>query len=149
MTYLETAVNGTEIPWPDEPPDVGDQHHGDQHHGGDWTPVDLGPYLRGEILRPQPSIGLFRSDGQQIIYAAREHVVLGETESGKTWVAAACVAADLRAGHYVVYVHYEEGNAQSTVERQLLLGVDAAVIAAQLRFVAQNVQSEPASCRPS
>lgn len=99
-----------------------------------WEPVDLGPYLRGEIVRPEPSLGITRSDGQRCIYPGREHAVVGETESGKSWFALACAAAELTAGNYVVYVHFEESDPGSTVERLQLLGVDPAVIVARLRF---------------
>ena len=48
--------------------------------GGDdapttWEPIDLGPWLRGEVEQPQPSIGVHRSDGLRLIYPGREHAV--------------------------------------------------------------------------
>src|SRR5262249_7397140 len=60
-----------------------------------WEPIDLGPWLRGEAEHPEPSLGIHRSDWLQLIYPGREHAVLGETESGKTWFALGCVAAEL------------------------------------------------------
>ncbi|WP_428900727.1 hypothetical protein [Mycobacterium sp. Lab-001] len=136
VTYLETGVDWNDIPAPD-PPDETSQRNG--HHIGEegpttWDPVDLGPYLRGEVKRPQPSIGFARSDGQKMLYPGREHAVLGETESGKTWFSAACVAVELRLGHTVVYIHYEESDPASTIERLRLLGVDDATIGSGLRF---------------
>jgi hypothetical protein len=131
----------------EEPPDVDDHHAGEYHDDADrddhaedddattWEPVDLGPWLRGEITQPQPSIGIHRCDGIQLIYPGREHAVLGETESGKTWFALGCVAAELALGHHVVYIHYEEGDPGSTMERLGLLGVDLAQITGRLRFV--------------
>jgi hypothetical protein len=119
------------------PPDSdrpGDEPPGDEPTT--WEPVDLGPWLNGDIERPTPSLGITRSDGLRLIYPGREHAVLGETESGKTWFALGCVAAELAAGHHVVYIHYEEGDPASTIERLQLLGVDPAVIAGRLRFVA-------------
>jgi hypothetical protein len=140
-------------PGPDEPPDVDNHHPGEYHPGAKssrgesissdenngpttWEPIDLGPWLRGEIEQPQPSIGIHRSDGLQLIYPGREHAVVGETESGKTWFALACVAAELCLGHHVVYIHYEEGDPVSTIERLALLDVDPALIAERLRFIA-------------
>lgn len=101
-----------------------------------WEPFDLWPYLRGEIELPKPSIGIARSDGLRLLYGGREHAVIGETESGKTWFALQCVATELLAGNVVVYFHYEEGDPSSTVERLQLLGVPADVMAELLRFVA-------------
>ncbi len=121
------------------PPEV-NQGHGRNGHTPDepttWEPVDLGPYLRGERQSAQPAVGVHRTDGQQVLYAAREHAVLGETESGKTWFALACVASELAKGHDVVYVHFEESDPGSTIERLRILGAAAEDIAAHLRFVA-------------
>jgi hypothetical protein len=142
--------NGTAIedPWPDDEKDphadlLGEPQNPhadtDGEHQGEpttWEPIDLGPYLSGEIVRPLPTIGAFRSDGQRFIYPGREHAVLGETECGKTWLALACVAAELAAGNRVLYLHYEESDATSTVERLQLLGVAPDLMVDLLRFVA-------------
>lgn len=134
-----------EVPWPDEPPPDA-EHQGDDEEpeATTWEPVDLGPYLRGDFVRPEPTIGAIRSDGQRFIYPGREHSVLGETESGKTWLALACVAAELVRGNRVVYLHYEESDPGSTIERLRLLGVTAEDITDRLRFAAPSrpVRSE-------
>src|SRR5271167_3049473 len=52
--------------------DVEPEQHRDEEPTT-WEPVDLGPYLRGEVSQPQPSIGAHRSDGLQLIYPGREH----------------------------------------------------------------------------
>ncbi|OBH35400.1 hypothetical protein A5692_11625 [Mycobacterium sp. E342] len=111
--------------------------------GQSWQPIDLGPYLRGEIQPPAPpSLGLARSDGVRLIYPSREHVVVGETESGKSWFVLACTAAELLRGNPVVYVHYEEPGPESTIERLRDLGVpDKLMLRPLFRFVAPN---EPA-----
>lgn len=103
-----------------------------------WAPLDLGPYLRGEIRRPEPTIGVSRSDGIRFLYPGKEHSVVGEMESGKSWFALACVAAELLAGATVVYVHFEEGDPSDTIERLLALGVPVKAIAGQFRFVAPD-----------
>jgi hypothetical protein len=123
-------------PGPDQPPPDDDTAANPDDEPTTWEPIDLGPWLRGENHQPQPSIGIHRSDGVQLIYPGREHAFVGETESGKTWLALGCVAAELCAGHHVVYIHYEEGDPGSTIERLALLGVDPALISGRLRFVA-------------
>lgn len=128
-----------EDPWPDEETvQRVAQFDGDHQDDGPttWEPLDLGPYLRGEIQQPEPTLGACRSDGQRFLYPGREHAVLGETECGKTWLALACVAAELTAGHRVLYLHYEEPDANSTVERLRLLGVPPETITELLCFVA-------------
>lgn len=109
--------------------------------GGDrdsWQPLDLGPYLRGEVVRPEPTIGVARRDGLRFIYPGKEHSVIGEMEAGKSWFALACVAAELDAGHHVVYVHFEEADPSDSVERLQALGVPDAAIADRFRFVAPS-----------
>ncbi len=103
-----------------------------------WEPIDLGPYLRGEVERPEASLGVARSDGLRLLYPGREHAIIGETESGKSWFALACVAAELNRSNWVLYIHYEESDPISTVERLRLLDVDPTTISARLRFVAPS-----------
>lgn len=135
---------------PGEPPDADDDHAGEwdgresqesadkEHEPTTWEPMDLGPYLRGEVQPPKQTVGLARSDGIRFLYDGRENVVIGETESGKTWFALGCVARELRMCHHVLYIHYEEADATSTIERLRLLGVPDTDIATGLRFVAPN-----------
>jgi hypothetical protein len=101
-----------------------------------WEPVDLGPYLRGEVTTPEPTVGLERSDGQRLVYPGREHAILGPTESGKTWFVIACAIAEMRRGNNVLYVHYEEADATSTIERLRILGVPDDMIRERFQFVA-------------
>jgi hypothetical protein len=99
-----------------------------------WAPVDLGPYLRGEVVRPKPSVGLERDDGLHFLYPGREHACIGEMESGKSWFAIACAAAELRKGNRVEYIHFEESDPQGTIERLLAIGVSPSRIEAGLTF---------------
>ena len=55
-------------------------------------------------------------------------------ESGKSWFAAGCVAAELTKGKHVVYVHFEESDATDTIERLKALG-SVETIRARFRFV--------------
>ena len=48
------------------------------------------------------------------------------------------MVAELTVGHRVVYIHYEEADPGSTIERLQLLGVSPLLIATLLRFVAPD-----------
>lgn len=111
--------------------------------GKSWRPVDLGPVLRGEYKRPVPTVGVTRSDGLQFLYPGKEHSVIGEMESGKSWFGSASCAAELIEGNHVVYVHFEETDPTDTVERLLLLGVSASVIEHLFRFVGPEEPVRP------
>jgi len=100
-----------------------------------WRPLDLGPYLRGEIERITPTIGIYRSDGMQLLYPGKEHTCIGEMEAGKSWFALACAAAELLAGHRVTYIHFEESDPSDTIERLQLLNVPAPIIFSMFRFI--------------
>lgn len=100
-----------------------------------WAPIDLEPYLRGEIERPEPTIGMRRSDGLQLLYPGREHSVIGPMEAGKTWFEVGCVAVELSRGKHVLFVHFEEPDPSDVVERLRTLGVSDAAMIHGLRFV--------------
>jgi hypothetical protein len=115
----------------------------DEVPGVTWEPVDLGPILRGETARPEPTIGLSRSDGLRLLYPGKEHTVMGEMESGKSWFCLACAVAELDAGHHVVYIHFEESDPSDTVERLRALGATDEAIADRFLFVAPNEPVRP------
>jgi hypothetical protein len=120
-------------------------HDNDGQRGSTWRPTDLGPYLRGEVKRPEPTIGLTRADGLCLLYPGREHTVIGEMESGKSWFCAASAAAELVRGNRVLYVHFEEADPTDTVERLQALGVPDGKTAELFAFVGPNEPVDSAS----
>ncbi|WP_433787199.1 hypothetical protein ACQPX6_10280 [Actinomycetospora sp. CA-101289] len=124
--------------------DFGRDYPGPEDDGPDsWAPIDLGPYLRGEITPAQPSVGLARRDGLRLLYPGKEHAVIGEMESGKSWVALASTATELVAGQHVVYLHFEEADPGDTIDRLRALGVPPADMLARLRFVGPERRVSP------
>lgn len=116
--------------------------------GNTWKPMDLGPYLRGEIECPKPTLGMRRNDGLQFLYPAREHAVIGETESGKTWFALGCVVAEILNGNRVLYVHFEEPDPASTIERLRLLGLNDQQIDQRMCFIGPSEPVTPERLAP-
>lgn len=108
-----------------------------------WEPIDLGPYLRGEMQAVVPSVGMARDDGLRLLYPGKEHALIGLTESGKSWVALGCLRREIDAGNHVVYMHFEEADPGSTVERALALGMSPEGIAERLHFVAPDRIASP------
>ncbi len=100
----------------------------------DWLAVDLGPYLDGSIVRPEPTLGVRRQDGLPLLYPGLEHSLAGETESGKSWFACLCVVDVVFRGGKVLYLHFEESDPAGTVERLVSLGMRASHLADQNRF---------------
>lgn len=100
-----------------------------------WQPIDLGPYLRGEITPPEPTCGMYRTDRLQLLYPGREHAAVGEMESGKSWLALGCAMAEIIAGRHVLYAHFEESDPSSTIERLQLLDVPDQDIIERFHFI--------------
>ena len=65
----------------------------------------------------EPTIGVTRQDGLRLLYPGKEHTCIGEMESGKSWLALACVVAELTKGNRVVYIHFEEANPNGIIHR--------------------------------
>lgn len=100
-----------------------------------WKPLDLTAFLDGTYERPEPNVGIVRADGLRLLYPGKEHAVIGEMESGKSWFSLACVAAELFSDRTVVYVHFEEDDPADTVDRLRLLGVPAYQIRTRFLFI--------------
>lgn len=97
-----------------------------------WWPRDLAPVLSGEQTEPPPTV-LTRSDGQPLWYAGKINGLIGESESGKTWVALLAVSQELAAGRRVLYLDFEDA-APGIVSRLKALGVTASDLAGLLDY---------------
>lgn len=87
-----------------------------------WWPRDIGPIVRGEADPEPPPTLLTRADGQALFYPGKLNGLIGESESGKTWVALLGVAQELEAGRRVTYIDCED-SAPGIVSRLRMLGV--------------------------
>lgn len=132
---MTSVIEPDPIDWSDIEAMVAEPAGQEVQEGDSWQPVDLGPYLRGEVVRPEPTVGMARSDGLRLLYPGKEHTVVGEMESGKSWFMLGCAAAELVAGHHVVYIHFEESDPGDTVERLVLLDVPQDAILELFHFV--------------
>jgi hypothetical protein len=95
--------------------------------------VDLDPILRGEKVALPPSV-FERGDRIRLLYPCCINMLMGESESCKSWIAAAVVAVELIAGHHVIYADYEDGP-ETLVERLRALGVAPEQIKASLTYL--------------
>lgn len=123
-----------------------DEEEGDrarQSLAPSWEPLDLGPYLRGEVEPVEPTTGVARRDGVRLLYPGKEHAVIGEMEAGKSWFSLACVVAELAQGRAVVYVHFEEDDPTDTLTRLRLLGATDEQLVGQFLFVAPETAITP------
>lgn len=102
---------------------------------GSWAPRDITDAVMGNKVRPTTSCGAQRSDGMRFLYPGREHMAMGETESGKSWFGLLCCAQEVEAGHDVLYLHFEEEDEVETVSRLVAMGVRPDLLLRHFRFV--------------
>ena len=86
-----------------------------------WWPIDLEPVLRGDITETPPAFLEF-TDNQPLFYAGKVNGIIGESESGKTWIALEAVKQALGRGQHVLYMDFED-SAPGIVSRLRSLGV--------------------------
>lgn len=106
--------------------------------GSSWSPVDLGPYLDGEIDLSRKAIVLRmgkEGDGFGLFYPGRVNGIIGESETGKTWVALHAVHQELADGKLVIYLDFEN-TAKGIVERLLSLGCSKERVRSGLTYIA-------------
>ena len=84
-----------------------------------WLPKPLD--LTGETDEPAPEF-LCRDDGKKLIYAGKINALVGESESGKTWVALLAVKQALLGNHQVMYIDFEDSG-KGILNRLRLMGV--------------------------
>lgn len=93
---------------------------------------DVAAVMRGDVDPIRPTI-LTRTDGQPLIYPGLTHWLMGEPGKGKTWVALAAAAEQIRNGRAVVYLDYE-GSARIVGERLAALGLTPDQVDAHLLY---------------
>ncbi len=98
-----------------------------------WTPLDLADVLAGRHAAAKPDM-LARADGLPLLYRGKLHLVSGEPESGKGWLALHASAERLHAGERVLYLDFEDEPA-SIVARLVALGVPGDTILDRFRYV--------------
>lgn len=85
-----------------------------------WWPRDLASVIAGTDPELPPAV-LVRDDDRALFYAGKVNGLLGESESGKTWVILLGVAQELAAGRHVLYIDCED-TASGIVSRLRDLG---------------------------
>ena len=100
---------------------------------GTWQPVDLDPYLAGEVQVPQPKV-LRRSDGHGLFYEGRVNSLYGQSEAAKSWVALIACQQEMALGERVMYLDFED-EPTFTLLRLRALGVGDDDIRHQFTYV--------------
>ena len=90
-----------------------------------WWPRDLAGLLAGDLEEEPAPSHLARTDGHRLFYAGKVNALIGESESGKTWVGLLAVAQALAVGQPVLYLDFEDTLAGITGRLRALGVTDA------------------------
>ncbi len=103
---------------------AGAQQPGADEGWSSYRPISLADVEPGDV--PPPTV-LVASDGEALFYAGRTNMLMGESESGKTWLALHAAAQVLETGGRVLVIDYED-EAATFKSRMLAIGADEATI---------------------
>lgn len=98
--------------------DANENENGEPRERTSWWPRQLD--LTGGADEPEPEF-LPREDGQRLLYRGKVNGLLGESESGKTWLALYAVQQTLAVGQRVIYLDFED-SAKGILSRLKALG---------------------------
>lgn len=110
-TYESDASDAESLTKPDDDDDPGHTS---------WWFRDLDAVIDGTHSEPGP-VHLVRDDEAALFYAGKVNGLIGESESGKTWVALLAVQQALHVGERVLYLDFED-SAGGIVGRLRALG---------------------------
>ncbi|GAB3603288.1 hypothetical protein GCM10027586_06240 [Kineococcus gypseus] len=105
----------------------------DEEFNASWVAEDISAILDGTHAPVIPTRWP-RADGQCLLYPARVHAIMGESESGKSLVMQAAAVTTMHSGGRVVYVDYES-NAGTVVGRMLSMGASSDELRQQFRYI--------------
>lgn len=109
-----------------------------------WQPVDLGPALAGEKVRPEPTV-LRRTDGRGLFYAGQINYLHGGDGAGKSFVASFATVEVLGDGDHVWWVDWEDPDETTIIGRLLDLGVAPVVIGERFHYVHPETEASPSA----
>lgn len=85
-----------------------------------WWPEQIIDLAARQAAAPAPT-HLYRDDGEPLLYSGKVNVLLGESESGKSWLALHTAQQALTDGQRVLFLDFED-NPGTVRDRLLLLG---------------------------
>ncbi len=103
-----------------------------------WAPLDLGPVLSGGGDLELPPAYLARSDGERLLYPRKVHILFGEPETTKGWLACAACRERMLAGEHVLYIDFDDQDPAVIVSRLRALAVPDELIRERFHYVAPD-----------
>lgn len=105
--------------------------------GDSWKPVDLSVVLAADYVKPRPVVGSVAGSDIAMFYPGRINTIFGDSGGGKTWYALYVMSEEMRAGHDVVLVDYED-SPDSAIARLEQVGISQREILRHLIYIQPN-----------
>jgi len=96
--------------------------------------VDIASLLNGTMPEPPKPGSLTRDDGNKIFYRGQFNHIIGDPESGKTWLCLAAAAESLSEGGTALVIDIDHNGPASTTTRLLTLGAPETALSNLQRF---------------
>ena len=99
-----------------------------------WMPLDMEAWLQTERQPVVPELGTRDDDGIPLLYLGKTHSLASESEAGKTWLMLHWCAQEMRNGHPVTFIDFED-SADGVVDSRLLDMVDEELIIKHFQYI--------------
>lgn len=123
LTALATSLNASRN---------GDETHAEPHRADSWYPKDL---IMVGAEPPQPPTLVQTPQGEGVLYRGVTHMLSGEPEALKSWVALIAAREEIQAGHNVLWIDTDGAGPGDTLDRLKALGLDAHQITHQFGYI--------------
>lgn len=98
-----------------------------------WKATDLSGVLDG-TERPDPADICYRKDGKSMYYRGKINVLIGQSETGKSWVAVLACYQVIKNGGIAIYIDFEDDHV-SVTNRLRSLGASEDQIRARFVYI--------------
>jgi hypothetical protein len=102
-----------------------------------WWPKNLTAAITGEVLESNKPRYLLREDGKALLYPGQTNGFIGESESGKSFLAQMATYQAMSNGENVQYLDFED-NEFSVVERFKLMGASDTLLIERFSYVSPD-----------
>lgn len=122
------------MPLHDELAEVAREVNGEADPKPSWQPVDLRQARADADDGSRAPTLLRRADDVPLLYRGTVNALIGESESGKSWVALMACAQELEAGGVVTFIDFESDEVEVS-DRLIALGIEEQTIYDRFTYV--------------
>jgi hypothetical protein len=103
----------------------------------EWKAIPVGELMRGKIYPPRPTIGTIQ-DSKPLFYQKAVNSLFGTDNAGKTFLMQMIAIQEMKLQHHVVWIDFEEMDAQALLARMAMVGVDPELVSKYMTVFVPN-----------